>query len=437
MRATLRRIQQEIPITIHEVPTGTQVLDWTIPDEWNIRDAWIKNSRGERVVDFRRSNLHVVNYSVPVRARMSADELKPRLHSLPDKPKWIPYRTAYYKRDWGFCVAHEDLQRVENGDYEVCIDSTLSRGSLTYGEWLIRGDIEDEFLISCHCCHPSLANDNLSGLAVAVALARRLENPRRLQRNATQSRERASPASGAATRHSYRFLFIPGTIGAITWLARNEASLSRIKHGLVLTCVGDAGNITYKKSRRGDAWIDRAVLQVLTESGAPHRVIDFSPYGYDERQYCSPGFNLPVGCFMRSQYGTFPEYHTSADNLDFIKREALEDSLEKLLRIVEAVESGSGKEEPVGAICSDSHLTFRVPRFLNLKPKGEPQLGKYGVYEALGGDVMPALWVLNFSDGEYSLADIAARSKLPFDSLAKAAHLLLSRGLIKEVGHSA
>jgi aminopeptidase-like protein len=292
---------------------------------------------------------------------------------------------------------------------------------LSYGELLVCGQTPDEFLISTHCCHPSLANDNLSGVSVAVALAKRLQQ------------------AAKDHRYSYRFLFIPGTIGSITWLAQNEAKLSNIKHGIVLTNVGDSGAITYKKSRRGNAAIDLAVKQVLTESGAPHRLIDFFPYGYDERQYCSPGIDLPVGCFMRSQHGTFPEYHTSADNLDFIQPEYLADSLDKVLRVIEAVEKGTIAKESSSDSRSAADVTSKggpagAQRcFHNLKPKGEPQLGKYGIYEALHGDVMPALWVLNFSDGQHSLADIAARAALPFDKVARASDILITRGLLKEV----
>jgi len=415
LRRTLRRIQREIPITIHEVPSGMPVLDWSVPDEWNIRDAWIKNSRGERIVDFQQSNLHVVNYSVPVRARMSLAELKPHLHTLPDRPDWIPYRTTYYQRDWGFCLAHHRLQHLNEDDYEVCIDATIEPGALSYGELLIPGETKKEFLISCHCCHPSLANDNLSGIVVAVELAKWLTGLRR-----------------TSFRHSYRFLLIPGTIGAITWLARNEDMTARIQHGLVLTCLGDADHLTYKKSRRGDAAIDEAVQRALRQTGIPHRVVDFSPYGYDERQYCSPGFDLPIGCLMRSQHGTFPEYHTSADNLDFIKPAMLEDSLEKLSAIIREVENQTGANT-VSAPVRAPRTTNHEPHFLNLKPKGEPQLSKYGIYETLNGDVMPALWVLNLSDGAHSLPEIAARSGLPFDKVARAADILLKRGLLKEV----
>ena len=419
LRATLRRINDELPIIIHEVPTGTPVLDWTIPREWNIRDAWIKNSGGERVVDFRKSNLHVVNYSVPIRRRMGLSELKPKLISLPSHPDWIPYRTSYYREDWGFCLAHRDLMRLAEDDYEVCIDSTLEPGALSYGELLIRGERSDEFLISAHCCHPSLANDNLSGVVLAVALGRHLQQ---LQ-----------------LRFSYRILFAPGTIGAIAWLARNEDGLDRVKHGLVLTSVGDAATMTYKRSRQGNASIDRALEEVLIRTGTPHRILDFTPSGYDERQYCSPGFNLPVGCLMRSLHGTFPEYHTSADNLDFIRPEYLADSFATVLRAIELIETGTvpgGAERDRGGA---KEATRSAPaegqrRCLNLYPRGEPQLGKYGVYEALQGDITAALWVLNFSDGQHSLADIAKRAALGFDKVAHAADILITRGLLKEVG---
>jgi aminopeptidase-like protein len=275
VRSTLQRLAQDIPLTVREVPSGTQVFDWTVPEEWNIREAWIKDPHGRVVVSFANQNLHVVGYSTPVRGKMPLSELKLRLFSLPDQPDLIPYRTSYYKKSWGFCLPHRDLERLEDGEYEVCIDSNLRNGSLTYGECFISGATDEEVLVSCHTCHPSLANDNLAGIAVAVALARQLAScPQRL---------------------SYRFLFIPGTIGSIAWLALNEAGIHRIQHGLVLTCAGDAGPITYKKSRRGNAIIDRAMQHVLRTSGAEHRVVDFHPYGYDERQYCSPGINLPVG----------------------------------------------------------------------------------------------------------------------------------------------
>ena len=398
LRQTLRRIQKEIPLAIREVPTGTPVLDWTIPREWNIRDAYIKNSHGERIVDFRRSNHHVVSYSVPVHERLSLAQLKPHLFSLPDRPDLIPYRTSYYKEFWGFCLPHRQYLTLAEDDYEVRIDSSLDDGSLSYGELLLPGATREEILLSCHVCHPSLANDNLSGIAIAAFLAKHLQSISR--------------------RYSYRFLFVPGTIGAIAWLALSEAAVGRVRHGLVLAGLGDAGQLTYKKSRRGDAVIDRAVAHVLGRSGAAFKIFDFSPYGYDERQFCSPGFNLPLGRLSRSPHGTFPEYHTSADDLDFVKLPALLDSFATCLSVLSLLEENRS--------------------FVNLFPKGEPQLGKRGLYRPVGGELdsqareMAMLWVLNLSDGTNSLLDIAERSGLAFDSLAAAARALSEHGLIRE-----
>jgi aminopeptidase-like protein len=398
VRETLRRVKRLIPLELHEVPSGTRVFDWTVPKEWNIRDAYVKDSRGNRVIDFRQSNLHVVSYSRPVTQRMTLAELRKHLYSLPEHPEWIPYRTTYYSDNWAFCVSHRQLDALTEGEYEVCIDSALTDGHLTYGEFVVPGLSEDEVLISCHVCHPSLCNDNLSGIAVATFLA-------------------AGLAQGPKPRYTYRFLFVPGTIGSITWLARNEPHAERIQHGLVITCVGDGGRFTYKRSRRGDAEIDRVVTHVLKHSGSKWAVEDFFPYGYDERQYCSPGFNLPVGCLMRSPHGSFPEYHTSADNLSFVRPEYLEESLARYRDVVSVLEANR--------------------RYLNLYPKCEPQLGKRGLYTAIGGDSEAAskqlamLWVLNFSDGHHSLLDIAERADIPFGLIHSTAQLLLEHGLLR------
>jgi aminopeptidase-like protein len=392
VRQTLAALQCEIPLEVHEVPSGTTVFDWTVPPEWNIRDAWVKNAAGERVVDFRRHNLHVVSYSTPVRAVMPLAELREHLHSLPDQPDAIPYRTAYYEAAWGFCLTHSALQALSEGDYEVCIDSTLAPGSLTYGECVVAGATPDEVLFSAHVCHPSLANDNLSGVAVAVALARwLLTRPER--------------------RYTYRFVFAPGTIGAITWLARNERRVSAIKHGLVLSGVGDPATPAYKRSRRGSAVIDRAMALVLAQRGA-HVVEDFSPYGYDERQYGSPGFDLPVGRFSRAPYGLHPQYHTSDDDLNFVQPEALADSFSILRDLVLVLEGDSV--------------------YKNTQPKGEPQLGRRALYGALEGEgeTVAMLWVLNLSDGQHSLLDIAERAGLPFGRVHKVAQVLLAHGLL-------
>jgi aminopeptidase-like protein len=396
-RASLRRLSQVVPIDVSEVPTGTKVLDWTVPKEWNVRDAWIADASGRRIVDFRASNLHVVSYSTPVRARMTLAELRPRLHTLPAQPDLIPYRTTYYSEDWGFCLSQRVLDALPEGEYDVCIDSTLAPGNLSYGECVLRGTTTDEVLISVHSCHPSLANDNLSGMAVAAFLARCL--------------------SAEPRRHTFRFLFIPGTIGSITWLALHESEVRRIRHGLVLSCLGDSGHSTYKRSRRGDALVDRAAGHVLGRAGT-HSLLDFVPYGYDERQYCSPGFDLPVGCLTRTPNGRFPEYHTSADDLNFVTADALEDSLTKALAIIEILEHD----------CV----------YQNLNPKGEPQLGRRGLYKNTGGGSpalfeMALLWVLNFSDGRHSLLQIADRAALPFTTICCAADALRDTGLLSVI----
>jgi len=396
IRQTLRRVKDEIPLTLHEVPSGTRVFDWTVPKEWNVRDAYIKNARGDRVVDFRRSNLHVMSYSVPVRRTLPLAELKEHLFTVAEQPDVIPYRTSYYREAWGFCLAHHDLMALPDGDYEVCIDSTLAPGHLTYGEYALEGEGPDEILISCHCCHPSLANDNLSGIALAVALAQHVATVRR--------------------KHGFRFLFIPGTIGSIAWLALNEARTPAIRHGLVLSCVGDRGHVTYKRSRAGDRLVDRAAGHVLRQSGQPFTVLDFVPYGYDERQYCSPAFDLSVGCLTRTPNGRFPQYHTSADDIDFVTPSSLADSYARCLEIFEVLEHDG--------------------RYLNLNPHCEPQLGKRGLYQATGGGELPGfefalLWVLNQSDGEHSLLDIAERASLPFGTVRRAAEALVEHQLLR------
>src|SRR6478609_2622191 len=400
VRDTLAILAESIPLQVHEVPSGTPAFDWIVPREWNIRDAYVKNSRGERVIDFKKSNLHVVGYSIPISQKMSLAELRPKLHSLPDHPDWIPFRSSFYRDDWGFCLTHRQLQALPDDEYEVVIDSTLADGSLTYGELFIPGATSEEVLFSAHVCHPSLANDNLSGISVATTLARYL-----------LARVRA----GLTPRFSYRFLFAPVTVGSITWLSRNEETVRRVQHGLVLTLLGDPGQIHYKRSRRGNAPVDRAAVHVLQSAGVPHVVEDFLPYGYDERQFCSPGFDLPVGCLMRTPFQRFPEYHTSGDNLSFVRSDKLTDSLSKLLAIVDVLEHDA--------------------TYVNLSPKTEPQLGRRGIYRALadrgsdGGNEMAILWVLNQSDGKHSLLDIAERSKLKFEQIRGAARLLEECGL--------
>ncbi|MGH7824069.1 MAG: DUF4910 domain-containing protein [Candidatus Binatia bacterium] len=397
-RQTLHLLRKHIDLAIHEVPSGTEVFDWTVPKEWNIRDAYIKDATGARIVDFMKSNLHVVGYSVPIHARLSLEELKGHLFTSPEHSDWIPYRTSYYQENWGFCLSQGQFLQLKHGEYEVYIDSTLKNGSLTYGEYYLQGEREDEIIISCHICHPSLANDNLSGIAAATFLAKQL--------------------SSVPLRYSYRFLFTPGTIGSIAWLCKNEDRLSRIRGGLILACLGDSGSFTYKRSRRGNAEIDRAVVKTLKDSGQRYEVMEFFPYGYDERQFCSPGFDLPVGCFMRTPHGRFPEYHTSADDLSFVRPQHVAGSLSMCRDVLQLVE--------------------RNRTYVNLNPKCEPQLGKRGLYGAIGGQSdgekreLAMLWVLNMSDGRNSLLDIADRSGMSFNAIHRAAEALERHGLLRE-----
>jgi aminopeptidase-like protein len=396
VRKTLAILARFAPIEVREIPSGAQVLDWTVPKEWNIKGAFIDGPDGKRVLDFRDSNLHVVSYSLPIRERLSLAKLRPHLHALLDQPDAIPYRTSYYEETWGFCLTQRKLDALPDGDYDVCIDSTLESGSLTYGELVLPGTSADEILISTHVCHPSLCDDNLTGLAVSVFLARWL-------------------AAIPNRRHTVRLLYAPGTIGAIAWLATHREEAPRIRHGLTLTCLGDSHPFTYKKTLKGDAVIDRAASHVLASNGIPHAVVDFFPYGYDERQFNSPGFRLPVGSLMRGRHGMFPEYHTSADNLQFVSPDRIAQSFHVCRQILEVLEGNVA--------------------YMNLAPFGEPQLGRRGLYRALGGTNIPnlqlaLLWVLNLSDGHNTLLDIAERAKTSFLSIRAAADLLIAHGLL-------
>jgi aminopeptidase-like protein len=399
VRDTFEILGEHIPLRIIEVPSGAPACDWTIPDEWNVRDAYVARPDGERVIDFRRSNLHLVSYSEPVDTTMSLEELRPHLHTLPDRPDVVPYRTSYWKRTWGFCLAHRDLLALEPGDYRVVIDATLQSGHLSYAELTLEGEREDEILISTYVCHPSLANDNLSGIVVATMLAKQLATRPRLL-------------------HSYRFLFAPGTVGSLAWLERNRERLALIRHGLTVACIGDGGPLVYKRSRRGDADIDRAAAVALRDLGAVHRLRDFEPWGGDERQFCSPGVDLPFGALSRTAHAEYPGNHTSADSPDRIAPSDLGRSIRACLAVLYGLETNR--------------------TYVNLSPFGEPQLGRRGLYRTAGGAVRgPAderamLWVLNQSDGTQTLLDIADRSGLPYASILGAAQRLQQAELLRE-----
>ncbi|MEO5841583.1 MAG: DUF4910 domain-containing protein [Acidimicrobiales bacterium] len=398
VRATLARVAEEIPLDVHEVPSGTPVLDWTVPDEWTVREAWIEGSDGRRFADISQNNLHLMSYSRPVRGRFSLAELDDHVHSMPDRPHAIPFKASLFGNSWAFCLAHNDRVALAEGDYEVCVDATLEPGSLTYGELVLPGETTDEILLTTHVCHPSMANDNLSGIAVLTEIGRRLADRTR--------------------RYTYRLLFIPGTFGSITWLAMHREAVARVRHGLVLTGLGDASSLHYKRSRRGSTEIDRAADIVFRDRAAGDRSIPFSPYGYDERQFCSPGFDLAVGRLSRSLHGEFPEYHTSDDNLSFIDLAQLNDAADAVDAILDVLESNR--------------------TMVNLAPEGEPQLGRRGLFTSLGGGIdaksfeMVLLWVLSDSDGSKDLIDIADHCKLPYSQVVHAADALEAAGLLEE-----
>jgi aminopeptidase-like protein len=399
-RATLDRLEDVCgPIERHRVATGEQLFDWDAPREWIVREAWIKGPDGEVVCSLAEHNLHLVSHSVGVHARMSLEELSAHLHSLPEQPDAIPYRTSYYREDWGFCLQHRRREALVAGEYEVLVDAELVDGFLELGEVTVPGEGDAEVLFSTYCCHPSMANNELSGPVLAAHLAALL-----------QARERP-------LRHTYRFVFLPETIGAIGYLARfGERLRERLVAGWVLTCVGDPGAFTYKRSRRGDALPDRVTEHVLADAGVPHAILDFFPTGSDERQFCSPGFDLPVGSLMRSMYTTYPEYHTSLDDLSFVTPEGLGGSLDMYRAIVAALEAN----ETLAA----TH------------PYGEPQLGKRGLYPSMGGPrsveqaVADMMWLLNLCDGTSDLLAVAERAGRPLAELAPIAARLVEGGLL-------
>ena len=399
VRATHDILAERIPLSRFEIDSGTQVFDWVVPQEWAVHEAYVEGPSGERVIDFAENNLHLVGYSAPFRGTLSLEELQPHLYSLPARPDAVPYVTSYYTPRWGFCLSQRQRDALPAGQYRVVIDAELFDGALSVSEALLKGSSSREVLLSTYTCHPSLANNELSGPLVAAALHGRI-------------------SSWPARRHNYRFVFTAETIGAITYLAlRGEHLRAHLDAGYVLTCLGDRGSLSYKRSRHGQSLADRAAAYALPRYGQI-RWHDFTPTGSDERQYCSPGFNLPVGSVMRTMYGTYPEYHTSDDDRSFISFEALQASVDACEAVCLALEQGGA-------------------RYRSLKPFGEPQLGRRGLYPDITvaadnvGAADAIFWVLNFADGEHDLLAVAGRSGLPLEALHEAALLCLEAGLLE------
>jgi len=386
---------------IGSVRSHTPVFDWTVPREWKVKHARLFGPDGQCVIDYAKHNLHLLGYSSPFKGTVSLSELKAHLHSLPDRPDWIPYRTSYYAENWGFCLSHRQLEKLPDGQYQVDIKTELFDGEMNWGEVFLPGETDDEILISTHICHPSLANDNLSGLVVATALIHWLSEQK--------------------LRLGVRVIFVPATIGAITWLALSPGKLERIRHTLVLSNLGDTGSFHYKLSPDGKAVIDSVFthLRDLDPRFKTLELMPFSPYGYDERQYNSPGIALDAGSLMRTPFGQYPQYHTSADNLDFINPQSLKASLDLCITTITALQS---------------NLIYE-----SLNPMGEPQLGKRGLYEAIGGDNQKAqrqlamLWILNQANGRRSLIEIAQKAGIHIETLAQVAAMLEENQLLQRI----
>lgn len=398
-RESFRILSELVDLDIREIPSGTKCFDWEIPAEWNAKEAWIKNSKGEKIVDFNRNNLHLLGYSEPVKGSFSYDELKEHIYTLSEQPDVVPYVTSYYKRRWGFCMSHDSFVELDkNETYKVFIDSSLDeKGSMTIGEAVIEGSSEKEILFSTYVCHPSMANNELSGPLVTAFLYNRIKkikNP----------------------KYTYRFVFVPETIGSIYYLSeKGEHFRKNLEGGFILTCIGDDGAFTYKKSRKGDALPDKVAKMILEQTEQKFNLMDFFPSGSDERQYCSPGFDLPIGVMMRTMYGTYPEYHTSADDKNFISFEAMEESVEKLYQFVEILELNQV--------------------YWNTLPYCEPQLGKRGLFPTLGtknpGEfIKTMMWILNLSDGFHDLISISEKSGLPFSQLIPVLKKLKENGIL-------
>ena len=396
-RATLEYLRRIMPMMrMTEIPSGTPVFDWLVPDEWNVKDAYIVNDKQERIVDWRASNLHLVGYSAPFRGRLSLDELQGHLHSLPDDPNAIPYVTSYYRRRWGFCMRHCDRERLVPGNYQVVVDTTLEPGSLTIGDVVLLGEESSEVLLSTYICHPSMANNEVSGPVVTAALTRWLTNlPRR--------------------RFTYRIVFAPETIGALAYLSRNAQMKERTVAGFVVTCVGDDRAYSYVPSRRSNTLADRVARHVLRHKVTEYKEYSFLERGSDERQYCSPTFDMPVVSVMRSKYGTYPEYHTSRDDLSVISPRGLNGAFEVLQSCLTALEK---------------NLVYRTTC------AGEPQMSRRGLYPDQGAGSKSALVqqrmnILAYADGKTDLLSIAETIQDPVDECARTAEELREAGLLE------
>ena len=406
-RETFKILNEIASFDVHELPSGTEVFDWHVPDEWTIRDAYIADEAGNRIIDFADSNLHVASYSIPIDATMTLADLSSHLYSLPDQPTAIPYRTLFYNRDWAFCIKEEQRALIPaDQNLRVVVDSDLAPGSMTYGDKILPGTSGQEFVFSSYCCHPSLGNDNLSGFVLLTMLLKEL--------------------SSRTLKHTYRFILVPETIGTIAYLHENQDAMRAVTGAYVLTGVAGRGQYAYKQSLQSDALIDRVARRVIRANGITFDERAFDPHGSDERQYSSPGFRIPTGIITRDGYYDYTEYHTSLDDLDFISSDALLDTLDIYVKIVDELEN-------------------RKP-LLSLVSHGEPHLGPRGLYPTVGGamhtsgsatvanELDAILWTLTLADGVNDRADIAERSKIDLELIDTVVRRLIDGGLLQEIG---
>ena len=399
-RGSLNILKEIVPeINVHEVPTGTQVFDWTVPNEWNCTGGGIYTLNGRKVIDFSDSNLHILGYSTPVDLVISREELLEHVYTQPDQPDWIPYVTSYYKDRWGFCMSENQKKTLSEEKYHVIINSTLSPGSLTYGEILIPGESEEEILFSTYLCHPSMANNELSGPVVQTELIKYIQ----------QMQHR---------RYSYRFVFCPETIGSITYCSRNLEVLKRnVKAGFVLSCVGDDRTYSIIESPYANTLADRVLSNVLRFHYPEYKRYSFLKRGSDERQYCSVGVGLPVCGFCRSKYGEFPEYHTSADNLDLISPEGLQGAYDVMVKVIHTLENNF---------------------YYRMRCKGEPQLGKRGLYPSISQKgaydaVISLCDFIAYADGKNDLIGISDIIGVPTTELISVKDKLIDNELLEKV----
>lgn len=403
VRQSLSILNEIVPISQREYPSGTECFDWTVPREWNVKAAYVKDGQGRTLIDFADNNLHLMGYSIPFRGYVTRAELMEHLHTKPELPDAIPYMMSYYKENWGFCVEYNRLHEFTDERYEVMIDSELKEGYMTFGEGYIQGSSNKEILLSTYVCHPSMAINELSGPLVQTMIYRYLLQKENL-------------------KYSYRFLYLPETIGSLLYLSLHGEELKqRVAAGYVVTCVGHGESFTYKKSKRADTLADKAAIHVLKQSGKPYTIVDWNPFGSDERQYCSQGFKLPVGSLMRTMYGEYPEYHTSLDNRDLISDEAMQETVQMYIDLIETLEANETYE------CTHIH--------------GEPKLDKRGLYPYMGGTrtkaekhrILAITNLIAFSDGSHDLIDIAEKLNVSGKDLREAAALLEQSGLLRNV----